>query len=267
MTERERLPVEEASELHSPARVYDYWLGGDRHSERDRQLSDQMNAAHQGVQLVIHAHEACMGRVSAFLRAQGIDQFLVIGFSIPVAKDQPMISGSGERVLFVEADPAEVPRTQARLEEYPNASAIHASLHEFGQILDNPQVREAIDVTRPLAVFFRAVLPYITDDQKAYAAVHAVRDALPSGSYLGFSHLTFENLPREAISQIEEIYAASFHPIHARGLAEVEPFLAGLEPVSPGIVAMPLWRPESDNDLLLDQPERSLGLVGIGYKP
>lgn len=267
MTERERLPEQEAEDLRSPARMYDYWSGGDRHSERDRQISDQIDAAHPGVELVIPVHEALMGRISAFLRAQGIDQFLVIGFSVPVFKEQPMLPGSGERVLFVEADPAEAPRTQARLDGYPNASVLHVGLHQLGQILDNPQVREAIDVTRPLAVIFGAVLPYITDDQEAYAAVHAVRDALPSGSYLGFSHTTYENLSREVISQIEKIFSAAFLPLCARGLAQVEPFLAGLEPVSPGIVAMPLWRPESDNDLLLDQPERSLGLVGIGYKP
>src|SRR5262249_54805837 len=150
-------------------------------------------------------------------------------------------------------------------EEYPNATVMHAGLRQLGQLLDNPEVRQAIDVARPLGVMFSAVLPYITDYEEAYAVVGSVRDVLPSGSYLGVTHMTYENLPREVLAEFEAIYAASFQPIRVRGRAEVERFFDGLELVPPGVVALPLWRPESD-DILLDRPELSLGLVGVGYK-
>ena len=266
---RERLH-DEASENRGPGRMYEYWLGGDRHSEHDRQISEQMSAVHSEVEKVGQAHMAFVRRLVAFFRAQGIDQLVQIGYSIPVVGDMQAIvqeSDGAMQVLFVDADPAEIPHSQARLEEYPNATTIHADLHQLDQVLSYPEVREVIDVTRPLALIFSAVLPYLTDDDEARRVVRSLRDALPGGSYLGMTHLTYENVPRELITQIEAIYAASFQPIHARERAELEPFFDGLELVPPGLVALPLWRPDADDNIFLDRPERSLGLGGVGYKP
>jgi len=38
-----------------------------------------------------------------------------------------------------------------------------------------------------------------------------------------------------------------------------------LELVEPGVVYVPLWRPETDDDLLLDQPDRSAN-YGVARK-
>jgi hypothetical protein len=220
------------------------------------------------VQQVVQAHGAFVRRAFAFCRAQGIDQFLMLGDSSSLAMDVQLVRDADrtDRVLLVDSDPAAVPRSQALLEAYPNASIRHADLHQLGKILDNPEVRQAIDVTRPLAVMFSGMLPYITDDEESYAVVRALRAALPSGSYRGLTHMTDENLPREVLDEFEVIYAASFQPIRTRGQAQVERYFDGLEVVAPGVVALPRWRPGSD-DILLDRPERSLGLVGVGYTP
>lgn len=270
MTQDQPLPGEAAPEKPSRARMAEYWMGGERHSEQDRQVGDQISASYPDVQQVVHAHAAFMRRAITFLRAQALNQIVLIGSSISLFADLQTITQGGassERVLLVDTDPAEVPFTQARLEAFPSVNAIDADLEEVSQILDKAQVREMIDVSRPLGLIFRAVLPYYTDDAEAYAVVRSVRDALPHGSYLALTHLTYEHVPLDAITQIEAIYAASFRPIRARNQAQVVPFFDDLELVPPGLVALPLWRPESDNDLLLDRPERSLGLVGMGYKP
>jgi hypothetical protein len=52
-----------------------------------------------------------------------------------------------------------------------------------------------------------------------------------------------------------------------RSRAEIGAFFAGLELVEPGLVPVPLWRPEGPDDLLLDEPGRSNGFVGVGRKP
>jgi hypothetical protein len=41
--------------------------------------------------------------------------------------------------------------------------------------------------------------------------------------------------------------------------------MEGLELVPPGLVYLPLWRPDVDDDLL-DQPERSANYGGVGLK-
>jgi len=37
--------------------------------------------------------------------------------------------------------------------------------------------------------------------------------------------------------------------------------------IEPGLVYIPLWRPESEDDLFLDQPDRSYGYAGVARKP
>jgi hypothetical protein len=48
---------------------------------------------------------------------------------------------------------------------------------------------------------------------------------------------------------------------------EVEALFAGLELVEPGLVWVPQWRPESPDDLYVDQPEMSGVYAGVGHKP
>jgi hypothetical protein len=49
--------------------------------------------------------------------------------------------------------------------------------------------------------------------------------------------------------------------------AEFAAFFDGLEFVEPGLVWVPLWRPDSPDALLLDQPSESRTLGGVGRKP
>jgi hypothetical protein len=65
----------------------------------------------------------------------------------------------------------------------------------------------------------------------------------------------------------EKIYAQTTHPIKFRSRAQIEVFFAGFNLVAPGLVYVPLWRPESTDDLLLDWPQLSAFFAGIGYKP
>lgn len=53
----------------------------------------------------------------------------------------------------------------------------------------------------------------------------------------------------------------------AGNVHEVAQFFEGLELVEPGLVCIPLWRPESEDDLLFDQPARSNGYAAVGRKP
>jgi hypothetical protein len=97
--------------------------------------------------------------------------------------------------------------------------------------------------------------------------VSALRDALPTGSFLAISHASYEGLPRETYAQIERLYASTPTPLKARSCAEIERFFDGFALVEPGVVHIPLWRPEGADDLMLDHPERNSGFAGVGRKP
>lgn len=92
------------------------------------------------------------------------------------------------------------------------------------------------------------------------------RDALAPGSYLAIARGTVDGAPPAVIAQVERLYTGTTHPVKFRPRAAIAPFFAGLTLVDPGLVFVPRWRPEADDDLFLDDPARSLNLVGVGRK-
>jgi hypothetical protein len=67
------------------------------------------------------------------------------------------------------------------------------------------------------------------------------------------------------VEQVRELYRATADT-KVRSVDQIRRLFAGLELVEPGLVRAPLWRPEGPDDLLLDQPEDYLGVVGVGRK-
>ena len=67
---QERSPEETTAEKRSPARLHEYWLGGDHHSEDEHQLSGQISSFHPDVHQTARAHSAFVRRAVAFLQAQ-----------------------------------------------------------------------------------------------------------------------------------------------------------------------------------------------------
>jgi hypothetical protein len=69
---------------------------------------------------------------------------------------------------------------------------------------------------------------------------------------------------------VMEKYAQMTHilttPGRPRPREEVLSYLQGLEIVEPGLVHSPLWRPEGPDDLILNEPGRSVTWVGVGHK-
>jgi hypothetical protein len=107
----------------------------------------------------------------------------------------------------------------------------------------------------------------VTDDEEAYRVVHSVRDALVPGSFIAISHPTPDETPPEQAEKAEKLYAAIGTPVRVRSYNEVERFFEGLEMLEPGLVYVPLWRPEGPDDLFLNNPELSGYYGGIGRKP
>jgi hypothetical protein len=138
-------------------------------------------------------------------------------------------------------------------------------LRDTNAIVSHDDVADLIDFSRPLAVTFNAVLHYVTDDAQAQAAVSDLRDALTAGSWVVISHVSLDGASQESLKQGKELHRAAAD-IRVRSREQILQFFAGLELVEPGLVRGPLWRPESSDDVLLEQPERYLGFVGVARK-
>jgi hypothetical protein len=111
-----------------------------------------------------------------------------------------------------------------------------------------------------------SVLLFVTDEE-AYRVVRSMREALVSGSYISISHPTDDDTPPDEGEQAKKLYAAMGTPVRVRSYNEVEKFFEGLELLEPGLVFVPLWRPEGPDDLFLKDPELSAYYAGVGRKP
>lgn len=254
----------------NPARIYDYLLGGYHNVEVDRAAAAQLLEIYPDISLGAQVNRAFLRRAVTFFLAQGIDQFLDIGAGIPTIGNVHEVAhqiNPAAHIVYVDSDPVAVLHSQSILNDPTTVVAIQADARQPDAILAHPEVQRLLDLTKPLAVLLVALLHFVTDDEEAYRSVRALRDALAPGSYIAITHGAEETASPEAREQSEEVMRRSSNPARFRSRTQIEAFFRGFDLVEPGLVYTPLWRPERDDDVFLDQPVRSLLLAGVGRKP
>ncbi len=263
------LPDDMPLDKPSGTRMYDYLLGGHHNFAIDRAAAEQALAIYPDFSLVMQANRAFLRRAVKFLVEQGIDQFLDLASIIPTVGSAHEVAqqiNPAARVVYANIDPDVVRHSEAILRGNPTTAAVQIDLRQPDNVLDHPDARRLLDFSKPMGVLFGFLL-FIPDDEEAYRLVRVLRDAVAPGSYIAISHGTYENVPPEVVEKLYALYARSTNPAKVRSRAQVEAFFEGLELVDPGVVHVPLWRPEGSDDVLLDRPERSANLGGVGRKP
>jgi len=260
--------IAEVTARPNAARIYDYWLGGFHNFAVDRDAANAASAACPDVALMARANRAFLRRVVAYMLAHGVDQFLDIGSGLPTRGNVHELVAQlnpAARVVYVDNDGVAVAHSRVLLKRVPTAAAIQADARDPAAILAHPDTQRLLDFTRPIGVLLFAVLHFLPDAD-AHGLVRALRDAAAPGSLLAMSHGVDDHLPAETLAQGTAIYRRTNAPVYLRPSAMVAEFFRGIEPVSPGVVYVPRWRPDGPDDLLLDAPERSAIVGGVGRK-
>jgi hypothetical protein len=250
--------------------MYDYFLGGYHNFEVDRRAADAAIGVWPDMALIMQANRGFLHRAVRFLTAEGIDQFLDVGSGIPTVGHVHEVAEQDERrarVVYVDHDPVAVAHSRAILREHPHTAIVQADARQPEQILNHADTSQLLDLSRPLGVLVVSMLHFVPDDDEAYHLVRTLREAAAPGSYLVISHASNDQLSRETIEQMQRIYARTPTPIKARSGAEIARFFEGFELVEPGLVPIPLWRPDAPDDLFVDEPARCPGYAAVGRKP
>jgi hypothetical protein len=232
------------------ARMYDYWLGGKDNFAVDRQLGDLFLQQIPSLREMAHENRRFVNRVTEFLAAQGIHQFLDVGTGIPTS---PNLHESAQaiiphaRVVYVDNDPVVLAHARALMVSSDQGSVayVDADLRRPESILGTPELTGLLDLERPVALMLIAVLMLVGDDDDPYAKVATLRDALPSGSYLALTHPTQEFDP-EAMGAVTAAATQGGMTFAPRVQAEVARFMGDWELVEPGVVPVRAWRPEQE---------------------
>jgi O-methyltransferase involved in polyketide biosynthesis len=239
------------------ARMYDYYLGGKDNFAVDREAADRVvellgeRAARQGPL----ENRAFLRRAVRFLAEQGVDQFIDLGAGLPTQGNVHEVVqqvNPDARVIYVDNDPIVLAHGRALLADSRTVDVITADLRDPEAVLTNPATLRLIDLSRPVALLFFAVLQFVLDEEKPAEIVASYQSAVAPGSWMALSHVTMEGFPAEMIEEVTTIYQQSASPATTRSRAEIAALLGRMEPVDPGLVRAWEWRPEPTDEWRTD---------------
>ncbi|HZA16263.1 MAG TPA: SAM-dependent methyltransferase [Pseudonocardiaceae bacterium] len=250
----------------SVARVYDYYLGGSHNFAVDRQTTRRAIELWPELPLIMQTNRAFLRRSVRYLVSQGITQFLNIGSGIPTegnVHEVAQVASPNARVVYVDIDPVAVAHSREILAGNDHADVIQADLRDVAGILADPRTNRLIDPTQPLGVLMVFILHFFPDETDPASIVAQYHKVMAPGSHLVLSHASYPG-PADQVRPLTEHYRRTTAPLTMRTRLEIEELLGGFEPVAPGLVFLPLWRPDSPVDVG-DHPER-FGLAVVGRR-
>jgi O-methyltransferase involved in polyketide biosynthesis len=263
--DQEQAPRLDTGVPHS-ARVWNYWLGGKDHFAADRQVGDQVQAAFPMIVENARACRAFLVRAVRYLAGEaGVRQFLDVGTGLPTASNTHEVAQSvapESRVVYVDNDPLVLVHARALLTSSPGGVTdyVEADLREPESIV--AQAARSLDFTKPVALMLMGILGHIEDDAQAQSIVQRLVSALPSGSYL----TSYDGSDTsEEVREAARVWNLSANPTyHLRSPEQIRRRFDGLELVEPGVVSVPLWRPDPSDS----GPPASVDQYGgVGRKP
>src|SRR5919106_1662187 len=162
----EWVPVDVNTERPSPARMYDYLLGGAHNFAVDRKMAEQAIAADPEVAQAAWVNRAFLRRAVEFLVDAGVRQFLDIGSGIPTVGHVHEVAqrvAPESRIVFVDIDPVAVAHSRQILAGNERTAVIQQDAREPERILNDPSARRLLDLAEPVAVLVVALLHFISD--------------------------------------------------------------------------------------------------------
>ena len=267
MSERRHMPHTQddplkTGEPHS-ARIYNYWLGGKDNYPVDREMGNQILSVLPMIGEMAVQNRAFLGRTVRFLASErGVRQFLDIGTGLPTADNTHEVAQSvapESKIVYVDNDPLVLTHARALLTSSPKGRTdyVDADLRDPATILR--EAAKTLDLSRPVGLTLLGVIFHIPDDS-AYTLVQELVNALAPGSHLTLTHSTNAVTGKAMEEAVRQWNESASVPIGLRTPEEIERFFEGLEMVDPGLVSIPLWRPDH-SEIGEAQPMDEFGAV------
>jgi O-methyltransferase involved in polyketide biosynthesis len=254
-------------ERPSPARMYDYFLGGSHNFAVDRELAERYMQVLPDMPEIARANRKYLVRAVRTLAAAGIDQFLDLGSGLPTqgcTHETARRIVPQARVVYVDVDPVTVEFSRALLAGTGGVEILHADLRAPLAVFDSAEVGRCLDFSRPVGVLMVAMLHFVPDSDDPAALVAAYRDRCTPGSHLVVSHATSDYHPATMREAATVYNSASTHGMNFRSRAQIAALLDGYELLEPGLVDVIRWRPDDDHDPLGGDVSRYNLLAAVG---
>ncbi|MEV6080647.1 SAM-dependent methyltransferase [Streptomyces sp. NPDC052069] len=229
------------------ARIWNYWLGGKDHYPVDVAAGDAYSAVFPGIVTIARSSRAFLRRTITYLVDEaGIRQFLDVGTGLPTEDNTHEVAqrlAPESRIVYVDHDPMVLAHARALLTSTPEGATayVDAELSDPDRIL--AAAAKTLDLTRPTALILSNILGHVADYDQARSTVTRLMNGLPSGSYLSIND---GSRGTDAdYEQAQDAYnETGAVPYFLRPVDRITAYFDGLELLDPGVVPVPLWRPE-----------------------
>ncbi|WP_028922214.1 SAM-dependent methyltransferase [Pseudonocardia acaciae] len=249
------------------ARIWNYWMGGKDNYPVDREEGDRFAATSPGIVDMAKQSRQYLIRAVRFLASEaGMRQFLDLGTGLPTMQNTHEVAQAAapeSRIVYVDHDPMVLAHARALLRNTTPEGVttyLDADLHDPDLIVSD--VRNVLNLNRPVAVMFMGSLGHIADYERARSIVTTVMAAVPSGSYLvQYDGAATSEATIRAHSDYNETGAV---PYIVRTPEQMSRFFDGLDLVEPGLVSISRWRPDPIDP---GTPEAVDAYGGVARKP
>jgi S-adenosyl methyltransferase len=273
MTTDPQVPPGVDPSVPSPARIYDYILGGTYNFPADRAAADRAMAQVPEVRDIILAHRGFHGRAARFIAECGVGQFLDIGPGLPTkgnTHDTVRAVLPEARVVYVDIDPMVAACAGELLSDPTKTTVITADARDPDWLLADPRLLGLLDFSQPIGLLISGVLHFIDDADDPWGMMARYVSALTPGSYVALTHATHDNMPPKSVQAGRDAYAGASEQMYFRSRPDVERFFDGLVLVPPHDGAGPVlsyigeWHAE-DLDLA-DSDGSRWAYCGVGRR-
>ena len=249
----------------SPARMYDYYLGGKDHFPADRVAAERVIAAYPQARTLARANRQFLERAVEFLAGQGIRQFIDLGTGLPTSPNVHEVAQriqQDAQVVYVDNDPIVTVHSQALCGNDDGVTVIDGDIRQPEAVFTNPELTDRIDLSQPVGLLCVAVLHFITDEEDPRKIVAALQRQMVPGSYLVISHVVTDGADKRTMDEITDAYMEATSPMVPRYKSAIRDLFTGLDFAEPGLTDVARWRctrPAETGQI------RVLG--GVGRKP
>jgi hypothetical protein len=238
-------------DIPSPARIYDYLLGGKDNYAADREAAKEIVSHLPNSPAAFRWNRTFLRRAVRYLvNEQDIVQLLDIGTGLPTVGNVHEVANEANpnvKTVYVDNDPVVLAHGRDMLQGMPLTVILEHDLRDPELILSDPGLRKLISFDQPVGLLLVSMLHFISDADDPADLIRQLLDPFPSGSYVALSHGTADETAQ--VADAAKVYDKTTTQAWVRSRADVLALVEGMELVDPGIVWTPLWRPEPGDEI------------------